>query len=173
MAKQDSGQFVRLWIQHQNDLLRAIAPLVGSVNDAQDVLQQTALSLWRKFDNYDERQPFLPWAKQFAKYEVLMYHRQRQRYTFLSERLIEALAERQKEAEAIGENRRHVLADCMNHLRDSDQRLLRLRYAEPGTTIQQIAEATGQTANALYKTLQRLRRQLLLCIERKLASPEG
>ncbi|MDI6451336.1 sigma-70 family RNA polymerase sigma factor [Anaerobaca lacustris] len=173
MAKQDSGQFVRLWIQHQNDLLRAIAPLVGSVNDAQDVLQETALALWRKFDKYDQRQPFLPWAKQFAKYEVLMYHRRRQRYTFLSEQLIDALAERQKEAETIGENHRRVLADCMNHLRDSDQRLLRLRYAEPGTTIQQIAEATGQTANALYKTLQRIRRQLLLCIERKLAYPEG
>ena len=173
MAKQDSGQFVGLWIRHQNDLLRMIAPLVGSMDDAQDVLQETAVALWKKFSEYDQRQPFLPWARQFAKYEVLMHHRRRQRYTFLSESLIEALIERQKQWETVGESRRRMLMDCMDKLHDSDQFLLRLRYAEAGTTIQQVAEATGRTANALYKTLQRIRRQLLLCIERKLASAQG
>jgi len=173
VAEQDSGQFIRLWIQHQNDLLRTIAPLVGSMDDAQDILQETALALLKKFNEYDQRQPFLPWAKQFARYEVLMHHRRRQRYTFLSEPLIEALAERQQQSETISEHCRRMLADCMDTLRDSDQSLLRLRYAEPGTTIQQVAKATGQTANALYKSLQRIRRQLVLCIERKLASAAG
>jgi RNA polymerase sigma-70 factor, ECF subfamily len=171
LAEQDSGHFVRLWTQHQNDLLRMIAPLVGSIDDAQDVLQETALALLKKFDKYDRRQPFLPWAKQFAKYEVLMHHRRRQRYTFLSESLVEALIERQNEWETIGEARRRRLIHCMDKLDDSDRRLLRQRYAEPGTTIQQIAEATGRTANALYKTLQRVRRQLLLCIDRSPAIP--
>lgn len=171
LSEQDSGEFVGLWIRHQNDLLRTIAPLVGSMNDAQDVLQETAIALWRKFSTYDQQRPFLPWARQFAKHEVLMFHRRRQRYTFLSESLIEALAERQNQQEAISEHRRRVLVGCMDRLRDSDQSLLRLRYAEPGTTIQQVAQATGQTANALYKALQRIRQQLLVCLERKLASP--
>lgn len=173
MAEQDSGQFIRLWIQHQNDLLRTIAPLVGSMDDAQDVLQETALALLKKFDKYDQQQPFLPWAKQFARYEVLMHHRRRQRYTFLSEQLIEALAKRQKEWETIGENRRRILIDCMDKLSESDRLLLRQRYAEPDTTIQQVAQVTGRTANALYKALQRIRRQLVFCIERKLASAAG
>jgi len=173
LAEQGSGQFIGLWTRHQNDLLRMIAPLVGSMEDAHDVLQETAIALWKKFDTYDRQQPFLPWAKQFAKYEVLMHHRRRQRYTFLSEPLIEALAERQEQGEPVSEHRRRVLVDCMSKLRDSDQSLLRLRYAEPGTTIQQVAQTTGQTANALYKTLQRIRRQLLLCVERKLASATG
>jgi RNA polymerase sigma-70 factor (ECF subfamily) len=173
LAKPETGEFVRLWVRHQNELLRTIAPLVGSVDDAQDVLQETALALWKKFDEYDQRQPFLPWARQFAKYEVLMNHRRRQRYTFLTEPLIEALAERQKDLETISEKRRRMLKDCMEALCDSDQLLLRRRYDEPGTTIQKVAEATGQTANALYKALQRIRRQLLLCINRRLASPTG
>ncbi|MBN2296820.1 MAG: sigma-70 family RNA polymerase sigma factor [Pirellulales bacterium] len=153
--------------------MRTIAPLMGSIDDAQDVLQETALALLKKFDLYDPRQPFLPWARQFAKNEVLMYHRRRQRYTFLSEPLIEALVERQKHFETTSGNRHRMLMDCMDRLRDSDQSLLRLRYDEPGTTIQQVADATGRTANALYKTLQRIRRQLLLCIEQKLASSTG
>ncbi len=173
MAKPETDQFVRLWVRHQNDLLRTIAPLVGSMDDAQDVLQETALALWKKFDEYEQNQPFLPWAREFAKYEVLMHHRRRQKYTFLTHPLIEALVERQRDLETITENRGRVLKDCIDNLRDSDRLLLLRRYAEPRTTIQEVAEATGQTANALYKTLQRIRRQLLLCINRRLASPIG
>ncbi len=173
MAKPEADQFVRLWVRHQNDLLRTIAPLVGSMDDAQDVLQETALALWKKFDEYEQSHPFLPWAREFAKYEVLMHHRRRQKYTFLTQPLIEALVERQRDLETISENRGRMLKDCIDNLRDSDRLLLRRRYAEPRTTIQEVAEATGQTANALYKTLQRIRRQLLLCINRRLASPIG
>lgn len=159
-------------MKHQNDLLRYIAPLVGSLDDAQDVLQEAALALWNKFAQYDPQQPFLPWAKRFAKYEVLMHHRRRRRYTFLSEVLLETLAEQQTEQESVREQRRWALADCVGKLPDADRVLLRQRYSERGTTIQKVAEATGQTANALYKTLQRIRRQLYLCVERKLASSE-
>jgi RNA polymerase sigma-70 factor (ECF subfamily) len=171
LAESDKQEFVALWTRHQNDLLRMIAPLVGSMDEAQDVLQATAMAVWKKMDEYDQGRPFLPWARQFAKYEVLMHHRRRQRYTFLSEPLIEALAERQVERETVRERRRRLLLDCMGELRDSDQRLLHRRYAEPHTAMQQVAEATGQTANALYKALQRIRRRLLLCIDRKLTSP--
>jgi RNA polymerase sigma-70 factor (ECF subfamily) len=171
LSESDQQEFVALWTRHQNDLLRAIAPLVGSMDDAQDVLQATAMAVWKKMNEYDQERPFLPWVKQFAKYEVLMHHRRRQRYTFLSEPLIEALAERQVERETVCERRRRILVDCMGELRDADQMLLRRRYAESDTTIQQVAAATGQTANALYKALQRIRRRLLLCIDRKLTFP--
>ena len=171
LAESDKQVFVTLWTRHQNDLLRTIAPLVGSMDDAQDVLQATAMAVWKKMNEYDQERPFLPWAKQFAKYEVLMHHRRRQRYTFLSEPLIEALAERQVERETLRERRHGILVDCMGELRNSDQLLLRRRYAEPDTTIQQVAEDTGQTPNALYKSLQRIRRRLLLCIDRKLTLP--
>jgi RNA polymerase sigma-70 factor (ECF subfamily) len=173
MGEPHTGEFVKLLVQYQNDLLRFIAPLVGSVNDAQDVLQDTALALWKKFEKYDQEQPFLPWAKQFAKYEVLMYHRRRQRYTFLSEALIEALANRQTEQQSVSMQRRRALADCVSKLREADRLLLKQRYAEKGATIQQVAELSGQTANALYKTLQRIRRQLYVCVDRKVAQLEG
>jgi RNA polymerase sigma-70 factor (ECF subfamily) len=81
MPETDPTVFVRLLLQHQNDLLRDILPLVGFLDDAQDVLQETAAALWRKFGNYDTSRPFLPWAKPFAHHEVLMCLRKRRRYT--------------------------------------------------------------------------------------------
>src|SRR5262245_2939914 len=95
MAGADPSLFVRLFLRHQNDLLRYILPLVGGLDDAQDVLQETAAALWRKFDRFDPRQPFLAWARQFARNEVLMHHRRRRRYTFLTDELIDELADRQ------------------------------------------------------------------------------
>lgn len=172
MSQPDHAVYVRLLVKHQNELLRYIAPLAGSLDDAQDVLQETALALWNKFDQYDPGQPFLPWAKRFAKYEVLMHHRRRRRYTFLSEELLETLADRSTEQDAVREQRRHALADCVAKLPDADRVLLRQRYSQPGTTVQEVADATARTANAIYKTLQRIRRQLHRCVERTLASAE-
>ena len=169
MTKADPSQFVRLLLQHQNDLLRYIVPLVGCLDDAHDVLQETAAALWRKFDQYDFNQPFLPWAKRFARNEVLMHHRRRRRYTFLTDELIETLIEQRAEHEQQAQLRRHALRLCIEKLTEAERLLLDQRYAEAGTTIQQLAAETGETANVLYKTLARVRRQLLDCVNHTVA----
>src|SRR5262245_53918758 len=113
MLQTDPSLFVRLLLQHQNDLLGYILPLVGCLDDAQDVLQETATALWQKFDQYDPSRPFLPWAKRFAHHEVLMYHRKQRRYTFLSEELIESLIDRQAEQEPYTQQLQNALQDCV------------------------------------------------------------
>jgi RNA polymerase sigma-70 factor (ECF subfamily) len=168
MAGTDPSLFVRLLLQHQSALLRHILPLVGNLDDAKDVLQQTAMALWQKFDQYDSSRPFLPWAKRFARHEVLMHHRKRRRYTFLTEELIESLSERQAEQELYTQQLQNALLDCIEKLPEADRLLLNHRYVEPGTTIQQLAAETGQTANVLYKALARIRRQLLHCVSQTL-----
>jgi RNA polymerase sigma-70 factor (ECF subfamily) len=166
MAGTNPSLFVRLLLRHQNDLLRYILPLVGCLDDAQDVLQETATALWQKFDQYDPDRPFLPWAKRFAHHEILMYHRKWRRYTFLTEELIESLSERQAKQELYTQQVQNALLDCIKKLPETDRLLLNRRYAGPGTTIQRLATETGQTANVLYKALARIRRQLLHCINR-------
>jgi len=169
MAGADPSLFVRLFLQHQNGLLRFIHPLVGSLDDAQDVLQETAAALWRKFDRFDPGQPFLAWAKRFARNEVLMHHRRRRRFTFLTDELIDELADRQEDREALARQRGDALRLCLEKLPEADRHLLERRYAEAGATIQRLAAETGESANVLYKALARIRRQLLDCVSRTLA----
>lgn len=157
-------------MRNQDALLRYVLPLVGCFDDAQDVLQETAAALWKKFDQYDPQQPFLPWARQFARNEVLMHHRRRKRYTFLSEPLIESLLEDQSRIESLRERRRQALERCLENLPEADRELVERRYADHDASVQQLAAETGQTANTLYKALGRIRRQLLECINRKLAA---
>lgn len=170
MTETDPSQFVQILLRHQNDLLRFIVPLVGCFDDAQDVLQETAAALWKKFEEYDPQKPFLPWAKQFARNEILMHHRRRRRYTFLSEPLIESLLAAQPRLETMREQRQKALDECLKKLPDADRTLVDRRYADAESTLQELAEEMGQTANVLYKALGRIRRQLLECINSKMAS---
>src|SRR4051812_35307759 len=52
-----------------------VGSVIGSSAEAADVLQETNVALWEKADEYDTARPFLPWAYQFAWFEVLAYRK--------------------------------------------------------------------------------------------------
>ena len=55
-------EFVQLLTSSQSALYAFIVSLLGGVNDANDVLQETNMKLCRKCSEYDPHQPFLRWA---------------------------------------------------------------------------------------------------------------
>jgi len=63
-------QLVLLLTQNQEPLFRYIFSLVSSEADARDILQETSLALYRKFDQYENSRPFLPWAYRFAYLQI-------------------------------------------------------------------------------------------------------
>lgn len=65
VAEPDHAQFIQLLVRHEHDLLRFVLPLVGNLEDARDVMQEAAVNLWTKFDEYDPSQPFLPCSAAF------------------------------------------------------------------------------------------------------------
>lgn len=170
---ESTERFVRLFVQHQRDLFRFILAMVGHAPDAHEVLQETATALWRKIDRYEESQPFLPWARQFAYYEVLK-HRQRKRGHMpqLPEDVLEVLAQRHQERTEDLADRRRALAGCLEKLPEKDRQLVEQRYWG-NDTLQQVAERTGQSVHMLYKSLVQIRRRLFDCITRSLAVEEG
>ncbi|EAQ77739.1 probable RNA polymerase sigma-E factor [Blastopirellula marina DSM 3645] len=155
-------------MEHQDRLLRYILPLVGSKDDAEDILQETATAIWKKFDQFDTTQPFVPWAKKFAHNEILRHHRNKKSVTFLTEELVEDLASRYDQREELRICRYEALMECMEKLPDGDRQILDIRYRNPQATIQSLANEVEQSANVLYKSLARMRRQLFNCVNRKL-----
>lgn len=166
----ESAEIVGLLVRHQRDLLRFILPLVGCPEDAEDVLQEAAKAIWAKGNEYDRSRPFLPWARQFAMNQVLMHRRSRRKSPWLAGDVIEQLAGRQQERDDLSEVRRVALRMCLQKLPEEDRRLIEGRYQGSNETIQDVASATGRTANAIYKELGRIRRVLLECITRMVAT---
>ena len=59
--------------------------------------------------------------------------------------------------------------ECIEHLRARDRELIRQRYAA-GESGKDLAENIGRPANSVYQSLGRIRRTLLECIQRRMAT---
>jgi len=148
-----------------------VAALVPNVSDAEDIVQQTALALWEKFDAYDSSQPFTPWACRFALNKARQWIERRQRWQTLLERgLAEELAQRRQELQPESERRLKYLESCLEKL-PSAQRSLIESYYYKRTDVDALAESCGRSVAATYKMLQRVRHALQLCVESS-ARPE-
>lgn len=162
------ARFMRLFLQHEPEIIRAILVFIPSRADARDVVQETALALWKHFPEYDPARPFVNWACGFARIEVRRFLRRAQRRAALSEAAAIALmvsSENQPTDER--EIERH-LADCRLRLQEDHRRLLDGYYLEE-ESVAALAQRHARSVEAIYKTLQRIRQALLECIERKMA----
>ncbi len=168
-----SEDFAALYSQTHLSLLRYVMTLVPNRTQAEDVVQETARALWKKSADYDPKQPFWPWAKKFAYFEV-MRHRKRQaihgKYFFADE-LIETLAEEHDAAELILEEQRAVLKQCLEKLDGRARELVVQRYSRE-RTLDEIARKENRSANSLYLMMHRIRKKLVECVNRTLDAAE-
>ena len=164
-----SAKFVEHVTRSQRVLHSFILTMVWNVTDADDVLQETNLVLWRKAAEFDPAREFMPWAMRCAQLQALacLKRRQRSKLVFddalLDQLAAESIAEA-KETDA----RRAAMTACLEKLPADHRRLLAGRY-EPDGSVNDLAAARGTTPKALSELLRRIRHTLLLCIERTLA----
>ena len=159
-------RFLSLFLRSEREVFRYVAALVPNISDAEDIVQQTAVALWEKFDSYDPSQPFTPWACRFALNKARQWMERHQRWRRLLENgLAEELARRREELRPEFEAKLGRLEGCLGRLPD-DQRALVEGYYYRRTGIAELAQATGRSAASTYKSLQRIRQALQDCIER-------
>ena len=165
-------RFLSLFLRSEREIFRYVAALVPNVTDAEDIVQQTALVLWEKFDAYDPGLPFTPWACRFALNKTRQWLERRQRWQALLEGgLAEELAQRREELRPEMDLRLRHLETCLGKLPD-EQRSLVEGYYYRREGIEGLAANSGRTVAATYKMLQRVRLALQACIENA-AKPEA
>src|SRR5213075_2515331 len=158
-------RFLSLFLRSEREIFRYVAALVPNVADAEDIVQQTALALWEKFDAYDADQPFTPWACRFALNKTKQWIERRQRWQALLEGgLVEELAQRREELRPEIETRLKHLESCLSKL-PTEQRSMVEGYYYRRDGVEKLAEESGRTVAAAYKTLQRIRQALKTCVE--------
>jgi RNA polymerase sigma-70 factor (ECF subfamily) len=164
--------FLRLFLQNERRLYAYIFTLLHNQSDSDDVLQETSLVLWDKFDALNPPNDFAAWACRIAYFKVLDFSKKRQRSRVLfGQALLDHLAETAiEQADALQlDDRREALARCIEKLSARDQELLGWRFAEGGTT-RSAAEHIGKRIEAVYKSLARIRHALFECVTRALQS---
>lgn len=89
-----SEEFVRLLKRHERRLNACVFSLVHNWADAEDILQEVAVDLWRRFAEYDPSRDFGAWACTVAYYQVLSYRKKKGRqYLYFSEESDRLLSE--------------------------------------------------------------------------------
>ena len=167
-ADSDHERFIADLTRHHDELLGFLYSLVGNWQDAQDVLQQTSMVLWRKYDQFDPSTSFMDWATRVAFYEAKNFIRQvaRDRHYF-GDQLLQTLAEERRQDLANCGRRAAALQSCMNKLRSDDRDLLAQVY-DQHQAVGQIASAIGVAVQSVYNRLYRLRKRLADCVQQTL-----
>ncbi|MFG0253647.1 MAG: sigma-70 family RNA polymerase sigma factor [Rhodopirellula sp. JB053] len=167
-----SEQFVSLLTMHQSQLRGFVFSALGNRDDAQDVLQKTNLTLWKKAHQYREDSPFLPWAFGVARYEILGFlrdrNRERERVVFHTD-VIDMLCEIADTDMETWPDRQQALHRCLESMDDETRHVFGLRYAD-NLSLKQIANATNKTMDAVKSLMMRSRKSLRKCIDRRLAT---
>lgn len=169
---EDHERFTRLLIEHEPELLRCILVAVPNRSDARDILQECSVSLWRKFETYRPDRPFVPWALGFVRIELRRFLRKSANRRQLTERAAELLLEDQKEAIAALDHRETHLQKCLELLSERQQALVN-GYYRMDYSVSDLSQRTGQTVDAIYKSLHRIRRSLHDCIEAKMRGTQA
>ena len=157
-------RFTRLLLESEPVMLRSILVLVPNRADAREIVQETAVALWRQFDSYDPKRPFLNWAMGFARIETRRFLARQQRRAQLSEQAMEVLQQEMEEDPGFTSAIEKHLGTCLGKLPEKQRRLIQGYYHE-GRSPQWLSEKEGRTIEAIYKAIQRIRADLQVCIE--------
>lgn len=158
--------------RYQSEIYAYIFAIVRNWEDADDLFQSVCLVLWSKFDSFRRGSSFLAWARQTAKNTSRQFLRQKQLRKYVSEDLLDALAETTVEAKYRGmEDYLAALGHCREKLDAADEELLELRYVDDLRS-RQIADRLQRPHQGVCNSLTRIQRRLLECVQMELARQE-
>lgn len=161
--------FVELMTSNQARLRAYALLLLRNPSDADDVVQNACVDLWKKRRQYDPDRPFLPWASRVVLVEVLRHRRKRATDKLMfDEALMTTLATECAERLDLLDQRKELLRGCVQKLSGQDQTLLSDRYRH-GVRPQELAAKRGRPATTVYSALARIREALHRCVEAGMA----
>jgi RNA polymerase sigma-70 factor (ECF subfamily) len=156
-------QVQRLFVRHQPVIKAYILSLLPSLPDADDVLQETFLTVSQKAATFEPGTNFVAWATTIARFKVLEARRRINDPRTLSDEAIEALAEDVPDP-LYFEEQVELLRKCLERLAPRAAQIVRLRY-HGGLSCEDVARQVGWNAAAVRVALAKARTVLRQCVD--------
>ena len=143
-----------------------IMSMVGNVNDADDVMQETSSQMWKLFPEFENGTDFVSWGISIAYYKIKEFRRKNQ-HNKLSDTILEQL--HKKSNDKLQDTNHYIdkLHNCMAKLSPSDFDLIKLHYTS-GNSIKKISMRINITVQAVYMRMAKIHGMLGRCIKRSL-----
>ena len=173
MARQDlNQQLVTMMTLHQRSIYGYIVSLLGSPADADDVLQNTYLAIWRKSNEYHGEGKFTTWACRIAYFEVLAFRKKHRRETHggFDPQILDQIATAAGDIVSEVDDRLEAMRECMANMDEASLKLLRMRYQQELSMRQIFESSERKTEGSVRVALHRIRQSLLDCIRKRMSS---
>lgn len=161
-------QFALLFQDHGRAIYGHIRALVPHMSDVDEVFQETSLTLWQKFDQYQPETDFRAWACRIAYYKVLkLRNRQARSPRLFSTDFLDLLSEEMIVMSNALDKRTEALLLCRDKLSERDRDLLD-RFHRHGAKAKDVAHRVGRNVQYVYRAIRRIHDLLFDCVERTL-----
>ena len=166
----NAEEFVVLLARHERLLGAYVMTMVPQASDADDILQESKVVMWRAFAQFELGTNFAAWARKICFHQVLAFRKRRHRDRLdFSETFLHAVAEEMEQSSDRLQQREHALQSCLAKLSADHRQVLALRYHED-LELEDMAVRLGRTTTALYRLLSRIRQSLHGCITQSLTT---
>ncbi len=164
----DESSFGSLFDQHARAIYAHIVTLVPSRHDADEVFQETSVTIWKKLEHYQPGTDFRAWACRIAYHKVLKLRERKGRTARLfSDGMLERIDEELIVMSDKLDARREALALCREKLPRGDRQMLD-RYYGGTVGVKDLAAARGCSIHKVYRALRRIHEALFACVTKAL-----
>ncbi len=160
--------------EHAPMLVSYLASFTRSREDAEDVAQETFVKAYVNFEQFsEEKGHFAAWLRGIGRNLAVDHYRRTKRMVALDPQVLEGVDEMFSAADQAGEgdawdDRVSFLRRCVEMLPERLRTACDLHYYK-GLGAKSVAEKIGATLSAVLKRLERARRSLRDCMDRKLS----
>ncbi|MFK7765883.1 MAG: sigma-70 family RNA polymerase sigma factor [Mariniblastus sp.] len=172
MSRQNRKLFELLVRENSGQLTTYLRTMVRDPGLVDDLFQETMITAWKKFDEFDQTRPLAPWLRGIALNLARNAGRRRQRDCLLFTDHIGEMVESTIRAIEISDGddwkqKTDSLANCLNLLKPHARELVKLRY-EKDLNASEIAAEKNLSAANVRKQLQRVRSVLANCVKQNI-----
>ncbi len=169
----NNDEFLRLITEFQGRLFGYLLSMLGDTDQANEVLQETNLVLWRKSNEFQAGSDFKAWSFRVAHFQVMAF-RQRQirdRLVF-DDDMVETFGRDASAQDEAYKQRIELLETCIDNLSERNREVL-CRFYDEGQSLDVIAASLKRKANAVGQMLFRIRKALIDCVSGESGVTDG
>ncbi|MEN6308366.1 MAG: sigma-70 family RNA polymerase sigma factor [Anaerohalosphaeraceae bacterium] len=166
-------EFLNLFRTNEDRIFGFILTFLPNFAKAEDILQETMIIMWRKFDEFESGTNFAAWGIKIARYNLYKFHENHQAgvVRFDSD-AIEAISQQVGDMDTRKTNSYiDALLHCFEKLGSQGRQLMLLKY-EQNFKVQEISEKIGRSIRDTYRILSRIQHTLHECTSQTLKAWE-
>ena len=124
-----SKELLQLMMKYQRRIFAYIHTLVPSRSDAEDILQETSLTVCEKFKDFELGTNFYSWACQIAYWKVRAARKKfATSKVVFNQEVLDVISQTRSQMEDELDVRHEALSRCLQKLNDRDRRMVLTRY---------------------------------------------